>query len=80
MVLRIDPEIERRQIERCPRRSGAPRAERLSLLGTGAVSGAVDAAPNLVPPSSARRSTRATVGEISDTLRLAFGEHREIDV
>ena len=38
------------------------------------------AATNLVPPIIAAVEARATVGEISDTLRGVFGEHKEIDV
>ena len=34
---------------------------------------------NLVPPIIGAVEARATVGEISDTLRAVFGEHKEID-
>jgi methylmalonyl-CoA mutase N-terminal domain/subunit len=33
---------------------------------------------NLVPPIIAAVDARATLGEIADTLRGVFGEHREI--
>ena len=33
---------------------------------------------NLVPPVIAAVEARATLGEIADTLRRVFGEHREI--
>jgi methylmalonyl-CoA mutase N-terminal domain/subunit len=33
---------------------------------------------NLVPTIVRAVEARATLGEISDTLRLVFGEHREI--
>jgi len=78
-VMRIDPEIERRQIERV-------RAVRASRDGNGwraaleAVSVAARSSDNLVPHIIRAVEARATVGEISDTLRLVFGEHREIDV
>jgi len=35
---------------------------------------------NLVPFVIAAVEARATLGEISDTLRGVFGEHKEIDV
>jgi hypothetical protein len=33
----------------------------------------------LVPPLVRPLGAHATVGEISDAMRAAFGEHREID-
>ena len=78
-VLAIDPESERRQIERVRAvragRDGA--AWRASLE---AVASAAKGAANLVPPILTAVEARATVGEIADTLRAVFGEHREIDV
>jgi methylmalonyl-CoA mutase N-terminal domain/subunit len=35
---------------------------------------------NLVPPIMQAVEASATVGEIADTLREVFGEHKEIDV
>jgi methylmalonyl-CoA mutase N-terminal domain/subunit len=77
-VLSIDPEVERRQIERV-------RAVRASRDGSGwtaaldAVRSAARSADNLVPPIVAAVEARATVGEIADALRGVFGEHKEID-
>ena len=45
-----------------------------------AVSAAASGTDNLVPPIVDAVEARATIGEISDTLRSVFGEHREIDV
>ncbi len=78
-VMRIDPEIERRQIERVRAvRASRPRDEWRAALD--AVGAAARSSDNLVPHIIHAVEARATVGEISDTLRLVFGEHREIDV
>jgi methylmalonyl-CoA mutase N-terminal domain/subunit len=78
-VLHIDPDIERRQIDRvrAVRASRDPGAWRASLdaLGT-----AARGTTNLVPFVINAVEARATLGEISDTLRSVLGEHREIDV
>ena len=78
-VLRIDPELERRQAARV----GQVRAERDTVAWGAALDGVRSAAgsgANLVPPVLAAVEARATVGEIADTLRGIFGEHKEIDV
>ena len=78
-VLQIDPDMERRQVERV-RTVRAARASgdwRGSLDGVAAA--ARDAA-NLVPPIIRAVEAHATIGEISDTLRSVMGEHKEIDV
>jgi methylmalonyl-CoA mutase N-terminal domain/subunit len=77
-VLRIDPEIERRQVDRvrAVRASRDSAAWRASL---DAVAVAARDGSNLVPPIIQAVEARATVGEISDALRAVFGEHREID-
>jgi methylmalonyl-CoA mutase N-terminal domain/subunit len=76
-VLRIDPEIERRQVERVRAVRSArdePRCRR-TLDG---VSAAARDGRNLMPPIIDAVEARATVGEISDTLRAVFGEHKEV--
>ncbi len=78
-VLRIDPEIERRQIERV-RAVRASRDEPQWRAALDAVAAAARGSDNLVPPIIHAVEARATVGEISDALRSVFGEHREIDV
>jgi methylmalonyl-CoA mutase, N-terminal domain len=78
-VLRIDPDIERQQKERV----AALRASRDAggwRRALDAVSAAARDESNLVPPIVAAVEARATVGEISDTLRRVFGEHKELDV
>ena len=75
----IDPEIERRQVERV-------RAVRTSR-NTGAwrdtlneVVAAARGSDNLVPPIVRAVEAKATVGEIADAMRSVFGEHKEVDV
>jgi methylmalonyl-CoA mutase N-terminal domain/subunit len=73
---RIDPEGERRQIERVRR----VRAERSADAWTAAMDELERSArgeTNLMPPVLAAVRAYATVGEISDRLRVAWGEHRE---
>ena len=77
-VMKIDPELERRQVERVSavRASRDASAWRQAL---GAVTAAATGGTNLVPPIIQAVEARATVGEISDALRAVFGEHKEID-
>jgi len=78
-VLHIDPDIEARQIDRV-RSVRAARDERRWRASLKAVEIAAQGDDNLVPHVIRAVEARATVGEISDTLRSVFGEHREIDV
>ncbi len=74
---RIDPEGERRQIERVRR----VRTERDPAAWAAALARLDDAArgtDNLMPPIIEAVNAYATVGEISDRLRAAFGVHREL--
>jgi methylmalonyl-CoA mutase N-terminal domain/subunit len=74
---RIDPEGERRQVERVRR----VRAERSSDAWASAMDGLEEVARadgNLMPAILAAVRAFATVGEISDRLRVAWGEHREL--
>jgi methylmalonyl-CoA mutase, N-terminal domain len=77
-VLRIDPEIERRQVERV-RGVRSSRDEGAWHTALDRVSAAARDGSNLMPPIIEAVEARATVGEISDTLRAVFGEHKEID-
>jgi methylmalonyl-CoA mutase N-terminal domain/subunit len=76
-LLRIDPEGERRQAAAVAAlrqsRDQAPWRASLDAVGRAARDGT-----NLVPTIVRAVEARATLGEISDTLRLVFGEHREI--
>ena len=75
-VFRIDPDIERRQIERV-RSLRAQRNERDSRSALDAVVAAARGTANLVPPIVAAVEARATLGEIADALRSVFGEHHD---
>jgi methylmalonyl-CoA mutase N-terminal domain/subunit len=74
---RIDPEGERRQVERVRR----VRAER-SAADWGAAMDELERVAasdgNLMPAILAAVRAYATVGEISDRLRVTWGEHREL--
>jgi methylmalonyl-CoA mutase, N-terminal domain len=75
-TLRIDPELERKQIERVrairARRDIKPWDEALK-----AVEDATHNGTNLMPAILQAVESYATVGEISDTLRKVFGEYKE---
>jgi methylmalonyl-CoA mutase N-terminal domain/subunit len=76
VVFQIDPELERQQIARLR----ALRAGRSVSEWTQALAGIDRAArggDNLVPPIIEAVERHATVGEIADTLRAVFGEHRD---
>ncbi|MDQ6662799.1 MAG: methylmalonyl-CoA mutase family protein [Acidobacteriota bacterium] len=75
-TFRLDPEIERAQIERLravrtSRDQAAVRASLVALDSTARDGG------NLMPKILDAAGQYATVGEISDALRLVFGEYRE---
>jgi methylmalonyl-CoA mutase N-terminal domain/subunit len=75
-TLRVDPEIERSQVARL----NALRARRDAARSRAAVEEVerrARGAENLMPAILAAVEAYATVGEISDALRRAFGEYRE---
>jgi methylmalonyl-CoA mutase, N-terminal domain len=78
-TLTIDPAIENRQVARV-RAVRATRNAAEWRAALDAVAAAARAPDNLVPPIIRAVEAYATIGEISDTLRGVFGEHREIDV
>jgi methylmalonyl-CoA mutase N-terminal domain/subunit len=78
-LLTLDPDIERRQVERV-RALRAGRDARAWRSSLDALAAAARGADNLVPPIIAAVESKATLGEIADTLRALFGEHKEIDV
>jgi methylmalonyl-CoA mutase, N-terminal domain len=75
-TLRIDPEIERTQVARLQalraRRDGAKANAALAEIERRA-----HTSENLMPAILAAVESYATVGEISDALRRAFGEYQE---
>ena len=75
-LFRVDPDVERGQIERVR----AVRASRGEQGWSGALAGVDRAARdgrNLVPPIIAAVEAHATLGEVADTLRRVFGEYQE---
>jgi methylmalonyl-CoA mutase, N-terminal domain len=75
-MMRIDPEIERSQIARL----NALRARRDAAKSRAAleeVEARARGTQNLMPAILTAVEAHATVGEISDALRRAFGEYRE---
>ena len=78
-LLTIDPEIEKRQIERV-RQVRASRESAGCRAALDAIVAAARGHDNLVPRVIAAVEARATLGEISDALRGVFGEHKEVDV
>jgi methylmalonyl-CoA mutase N-terminal domain/subunit len=75
-LLQIDPDIERRQLERVR----AVRASRSADAWRHAIDEVTLAARdgrNLVPPIIAAVESKATIGEIADALRSVFGEFTE---
>jgi methylmalonyl-CoA mutase N-terminal domain/subunit len=75
-TLRIDPQIERDQVQRVKalraRRDAGKTQDALRELGQRAAT-----SQNLVPAILAAVEAYATVGEISDSLRQVFGEYKE---
>jgi len=75
-TMRVDPELERAQIERVR----AVRARRDNVRAGSAVAEVerrARCAENLMPAIAAAVESYATVGEISDALRRVFGEYTE---
>ncbi|HEV8282365.1 MAG TPA: methylmalonyl-CoA mutase family protein [Candidatus Limnocylindrales bacterium] len=74
---RIDPEGERRQVERV-RRVRAERSVEAWTASMDELERVARADGNLMPAILAAVRAYATVGEISDRLRVTWGEHREL--
>jgi methylmalonyl-CoA mutase N-terminal domain/subunit len=73
-VLRIDPDVEREQVERT-RAVRSRRNQRAALDSLDRVENAARTDQNLVPHILAAVESYATLGEISDRLRRVFGEY-----
>ena len=73
-MFELEPEIERQQVDRV-REVRRTRDQRTWQAALGAVESAARGRDNLVPHIIAAVEARATVGEISDTLRSVFGEY-----
>jgi methylmalonyl-CoA mutase, N-terminal domain len=75
-ILRIDPDLERAQVERV-RALRARRDARAWALAMDALERTAREGGNLVPVMVDAVLAWATVGEIAGRLRAVFGEHRE---
>ena len=75
-ILRIDPEVERKQKEKLEIVKRKRDAHRITETLTN-IKQAAETSENLVPPIMMAVKAYATVGEISDTLRTVFGEYEE---
>jgi methylmalonyl-CoA mutase, N-terminal domain len=76
VTFRLDPDLERMQVERLrDLRASRPAAEVEQRLC--ALEQAARGSDNLMPPILAACEAYATVGEISDRLLRVFGEYRE---
>jgi methylmalonyl-CoA mutase, N-terminal domain len=75
-VLKIDPRIEREQVERTrtwrAEHEGPKKSEALATIDR-----AARGKDNLLPPILEAVKAGATVGEVSDVLRAVWGEHTE---
>ncbi len=77
VTFRIDPALERSQIERL-RELRASRAAAEVERRLEALEQAARGSDNLMPRILGACEAYATVGEISDRLRRVFGEYREV--
>jgi methylmalonyl-CoA mutase N-terminal domain/subunit len=75
-TMRIDPEIERAQVARV-KALRARRDAAAAQAAVGEVERRARSGENLMPAILAAVEAYATVGEISDALRRAFGEYHE---
>jgi len=75
-VFRIDPLLERAQAERL-REFRASRSQSAATEKLAALEQTARGASNLMPAIIEAAAAHATLGEISDRLRVVFGEHRE---
>jgi methylmalonyl-CoA mutase N-terminal domain/subunit len=73
-LLRIDPDAERRQIERTARVRAERDGDAVAAALT-AVDAAAAGADNLLPPMRAALGAGATIGEVCGVLRAAWGTH-----
>jgi len=75
-VFRVNPEIERQQVERL-RKLRASRANGTAMLRLNELERAARGSDNLMLPILAACESLCTVGEISERLRNVFGEYRD---
>ena len=76
IIYRASPEIESRQKEKLARFKSA-RSAGTATKSLAKLERATKGSGNLVPAIQECVESNATLGEISDTLRKIFGEHKE---
>jgi methylmalonyl-CoA mutase N-terminal domain/subunit len=79
MLQKIDPELERRQVERL-RAFRAKRDEAKAVAAVRKVDETARNGGNLMPVIVDAVENNATVGEICDSMRAVFGEYKEVMV
>jgi methylmalonyl-CoA mutase N-terminal domain/subunit len=75
-TMRVDPDLERAQIERVQALRGRRDSAQASVA-VGEVKRRARSGENLMPAIAAAVEAYATVGEISDAVRRVFGEYTE---
>jgi methylmalonyl-CoA mutase N-terminal domain/subunit len=75
-VFRVDPELERRQVERV-RAVRAGRSQQEVTASLDDIERAAREGANLVPPIITAVERHVTLGEIADALRRIFGEYSQ---
>jgi methylmalonyl-CoA mutase N-terminal domain/subunit len=78
-TLKVDPAVERAQIERL-RRVRAERNSGIAIAALESVEEAARSGDNLMPPIIAAVEAHATLGEVADRMRAVFGEYSEAEV
>ena len=73
-TLKVDPAVERAQIERL-RRVRAERNSGIAIAALESVEEAARSGDNLMPPIIAAVESHATLGEVADRMRAVFGEY-----
>ena len=73
-VFRVDPKLEQEQVERV-RNVRASRSQSEWRAALDAIDEAARGGENLMPRIIAAVEAKATLGEIADTMRAAFGEY-----
>jgi len=76
VAFRLDPELEKQQVERL-RQMRASRSAGVVEVRLNGLEQAARGAENLMPHIYGCAEAYATVGEISDRLRSVFGEYVE---
>ncbi|HLI24161.1 MAG TPA: methylmalonyl-CoA mutase family protein [Acidimicrobiales bacterium] len=74
-VFPVDPQLQAQQVERV-RRTRAERDAGAVEAALGDVAAAAASSDNLLPAMKVALARRATLGEVSDVLRQAFGTYR----